>query len=178
MHNQNTELCAHSTGKERDAESGLDYFGARYYGSSMGRWISADWAQKPEAVPYSKLDDPQSLNLYEYVKNNPLAKPDLDDHGCPPDCPVNSVGALGTLGMVPVGTVAKYGPGSIKLGIGVGLIASAAVGDEPGAVSGLGITLTALKTLTGWEELPRRQMALLTLLVRPQIPIQRKRKKW
>jgi RHS repeat-associated protein len=30
------------TGKERDAESGLDYFGARYYGSNMGRWMSPD----------------------------------------------------------------------------------------------------------------------------------------
>jgi RHS repeat-associated protein len=30
------------TGKERDAESGLDYFGARYYGSTMGRWMSPD----------------------------------------------------------------------------------------------------------------------------------------
>ena len=68
------------TGKERDSESGLDYFGARYYASNVGRWISADWAQKPEAVPYSKLDDPQSLNLYEYVGNNPLNKADPDGH--------------------------------------------------------------------------------------------------
>lgn len=68
------------TGKERDSESGLDYFGARYYASNVGRWISADWAQKPEAVPYSKLDDPQSLNLYEYVGNNPLSKADADGH--------------------------------------------------------------------------------------------------
>ena len=30
------------TGKERDTESGLDYFGARYYGSSMGRFMSPD----------------------------------------------------------------------------------------------------------------------------------------
>jgi RHS repeat-associated protein len=30
------------TGKERDTESGLDYFGARYYASSMGRWMSPD----------------------------------------------------------------------------------------------------------------------------------------
>jgi RHS repeat-associated protein len=29
----------HFTGKERDAESGNDYFGARYYASSMGRWV-------------------------------------------------------------------------------------------------------------------------------------------
>jgi RHS repeat-associated protein len=35
-------LASHFTGKERDAESGLDYFGARYYGSSMGRFMSPD----------------------------------------------------------------------------------------------------------------------------------------
>jgi RHS repeat-associated protein len=68
------------TGKERDTESGLDYFGARYYASSKGRWMSPDWADKPEAVPYSDLDDPQSLNLYGYVRNNPLNKADADGH--------------------------------------------------------------------------------------------------
>lgn len=68
------------TGKERDAESGLDYFGARYYGSSMGRFTSPDWADKAEAVPYSKLDDPQTLNLYTYGLNNPLSYVDDDGH--------------------------------------------------------------------------------------------------
>lgn len=68
------------TGKERDTESGLDYFGARYYASSQGRWISPDWADKPEAVPYSDLENPQSLNLYGYVNNNPLSKVDIDGH--------------------------------------------------------------------------------------------------
>ena len=53
----------HFTGKERDTESGLDYFGARYYGSNMGRFMSPDWAAKAEPVPYAKLDNPQSLNL-------------------------------------------------------------------------------------------------------------------
>ena len=70
------------TGKERDTESGLDYFGARYYASSMGRWMSPDWASKPEAVPYSSLDNPQSLNLYGYVGNNPLSRADADGHCC------------------------------------------------------------------------------------------------
>ncbi|WP_263408413.1 RHS repeat-associated core domain-containing protein [Terriglobus tenax] len=70
----------HFTGKERDTESGLDYFGARYYGSNMGRWMSPDWAEKPEAVPYSDLADPQSLNLYGYVRNNPLSHADADGH--------------------------------------------------------------------------------------------------
>ncbi len=70
------------TGKERDTESGLDYFGARYYASNMGRWMSPDWADKPEAVPYSSLDNPQSLNLYGYVLNNPLSHADADAHCC------------------------------------------------------------------------------------------------
>ena len=69
-----------STGKERDTESGNDYFGARYYASSMGRFMSPDWAAKAEPVPYAKLDDPQSLNLYAYVGNNPLRRVDKDGH--------------------------------------------------------------------------------------------------
>lgn len=68
------------TGKERDTESGLDNFGARYMSSNMGRFMSPDWSDRPEAVPYSSLDDPQSLNLYGYVKNNPLRSVDLDGH--------------------------------------------------------------------------------------------------
>ena len=70
------------TGKERDAESGLDYFGARYLSSNMGRWMSPDWSAKAEPVPYAKLDNPQSLNLYAYVLNNPLTLRDLDGHDC------------------------------------------------------------------------------------------------
>ncbi len=68
------------TAKERDTESGLDYFGARYYASSMGRFMSPDWATKPYPVPYSKLDNPQTLNLYAYVGNNPMNRFDPDGH--------------------------------------------------------------------------------------------------
>jgi RHS repeat-associated protein len=56
------------TGKERDSESGLDNFGARYDSSSMGRFMSAD----PVFISAARLTDPQSLNLYAYVRNNPL----------------------------------------------------------------------------------------------------------
>lgn len=59
------------TGKERDTESGNDYFGARYYSSTMGLFQSPDWMTKEEGsdpVPYADLTDPQSLNLYSYVK--------------------------------------------------------------------------------------------------------------
>ena len=75
----------HFTGKERDAESGNDYFEARYYNSAAGRFLSPDWSAKEEPVPYAKLDDPQTLNLYAYVKNNPLLHFDPDGHidcGC------------------------------------------------------------------------------------------------
>ena len=77
------------TGKERDPESGLDYFGARYYSSSLGRFITPDWAAAPTAVPYAEFGNPQSLNLYGYVRNNPLSRADDDGH-CPAgDCPIN-----------------------------------------------------------------------------------------
>jgi|SRR5271156_5659526 len=68
------------TGKERDAESGNDYFGARYYASSMGRFMSPDWSSRPNPVPYADLTNPQSLNLYGYAGNNPLSKTDPDGH--------------------------------------------------------------------------------------------------
>ncbi len=52
-------------GKERDAETGLDYFGARYLSSAQGRFTS------PDPIG-GRLANPQSLNKYAYVLNNPL----------------------------------------------------------------------------------------------------------
>ncbi len=68
------------TGKERDGESNLDYFGARYMSSTIGRFMTPDWSTEPEAVPYANFSDPQTLNLYGYVRNNPLSKTDPDGH--------------------------------------------------------------------------------------------------
>ncbi len=68
------------TGKERDSESGLDYFGARYYGSGLGRFTGPDWSAKPTPVPYAVLANPQTLNLYQYMRNNPLGGADQDGH--------------------------------------------------------------------------------------------------
>jgi RHS repeat-associated protein len=67
-------------GKERD-ETGLDYFGARYYSNELGRWVSADWSATPVPVPYADFGDPQSLNLYGYVRGLPTTKADADGHG-------------------------------------------------------------------------------------------------
>ena len=66
-------IGSRSTGKERDTESGNDYFGARYYASSMGRWLSPD---KPFADQHTS--NPQSWNLYAYGRNNPLKNVDLN----------------------------------------------------------------------------------------------------
>jgi len=68
----------HLTGKERDTESGLDYFGARYYGSSMGRFLSPD----PAGMQAADLEFPQSLNRYAYVWNNPLSFTDPTGLDC------------------------------------------------------------------------------------------------
>jgi hypothetical protein len=48
----------------------------------MGRFMSPDWSVQVEPVPYAKLYDPQSLNLYAYARNNPLTNFDLDGHDC------------------------------------------------------------------------------------------------
>ncbi len=69
----------HFTGKTHDAESGLDYFGARYYASNDARFMSPDWSSEPEAVPYADLTNPQSLGLYSYAVDNPLS--DIDPYG-------------------------------------------------------------------------------------------------
>jgi len=55
------------TGKQRDAESGLDYFGARHYSSLLGRFVSVD----PSRVSV-QLFNPQSWNRYSYALNDPL----------------------------------------------------------------------------------------------------------
>ncbi|HWY23089.1 MAG TPA: RHS repeat-associated core domain-containing protein [Candidatus Acidoferrum sp.] len=76
------------TGKERDSESNLDYFGARHYASTMGRFMSPDRynamliRQNMEAAGLPSdaaqsffdgyLENPQSWNQYSYVRNNPL----------------------------------------------------------------------------------------------------------
>lgn len=55
------------TGKERDSESGLDNFGARYDASSMGRFMTPD-----PLLSSGRLGNPQTWNRYAYALNNPL----------------------------------------------------------------------------------------------------------
>jgi RHS repeat-associated protein len=81
----NTDVSPlHFTGKERDTESNLDDFDARYYSSQWARFMTPDWDAKPAAVPYAKFGDPQTLNLYSYVENAPLNRVDANGHGSTP----------------------------------------------------------------------------------------------
>jgi len=65
-----TNTCSQNykfTGKERDSESGLDNFGARYDSSQYGRFMTPD-----DIGPGQHPEDPQTWNMYSYVRNNPL----------------------------------------------------------------------------------------------------------
>ena len=61
------------TGYERDTESGLDFAQARYYANTEGRFTSAD-------IFGGRLTNPQTLNRYAYVLNNPLKLIDPTGH--------------------------------------------------------------------------------------------------
>ena len=68
------------TGKERDSESGLDNSQARYYTSALGRFMSPD-----EPLVDQQSENPQSWNLYGYVRNNPLSNTDPSGNACVSD---------------------------------------------------------------------------------------------
>lgn len=91
-----TDTCPQAykfTGKERDSESNLDFFIARYYSSNFGRFLSPDEftggpvdafsSSDPlptSSLPYALITNPQSLNKYTYTWNNPLRYTDPDGH--------------------------------------------------------------------------------------------------
>ena len=122
------------TGKERDTESGNDYFGARYYSSAMGRFMSPDWSAKAQPVPYAKMDDPQTLNLYGYLRNNPLGGVDADGHcgGGPNDPPCSDVKVEAKVQEQPKITVnEKQEDGTSKTGVRGKLQDTITVGGKP-----------------------------------------------
>jgi RHS repeat-associated protein len=113
------------TGKERDAESGLDYFGARYYSNRLGRFISADWSGTPIPVPYADFGDPQTLNLYTYVRNVPTVRFDADGHQslmqaiqrCATSAPCATTAGVGVAALADGAFIAgiALGPGALAM---------------------------------------------------------------
>ncbi|MGH9930916.1 MAG: RHS repeat-associated core domain-containing protein, partial [Pyrinomonadaceae bacterium] len=96
------------TQKERDNETGLDYFLARYYSSNQGRFTSPDeftggpdelydFAEDASENPtfYADLTNPQSLNKYQYTYNNPINLTDDDGH-----CPICVAAAAGAVVLI------------------------------------------------------------------------------
>jgi len=86
------------TQKERDNETGLDYFLARYYSSTQGRFTGSDSL-------LGRLGNPQTLNLYSYVRNNPLKFVDPSGHS--PQDPMDPCAVPGNCQVVKTYTVSK-----------------------------------------------------------------------
>jgi len=82
----------HFTGQQWDPESGLHYFPARHYSTQFGRFMSPD----PTGIFLGNLNDPQSLNLYAYVRNNSSSMTDpsglCDDFDCGGDFCIICIG--------------------------------------------------------------------------------------
>ena len=150
--NPNDTIRQKFTGKEHDQESGLDYFGARYYGGAMGRFTGVD-----PAFESAILELPQTWNRYSYVYNRPTFGTDPDGR-----CPI-CVGAIvggvveggwnlgsqlyqngGNLGAVSWGEVGANAFGGAAAGAlavatgGTSLVSNALVGD---IVAGVGSTV-------------------------------------
>ena len=158
------------TGKERDSETNLDYFGARYYGNTLGRFLTPDWAAKPVTVPYAHFGDPQSLNLYSYVRNIPTSLVDGDGHGWWGDFgsglyestvgplvtavahPINTaVGigkAIGHTVAHPIDTAVSVGKGTVAFGKAVIHGDGKAIGKVVGTVVSVAVTGGAVKAVS------------------------------
>lgn len=109
----------------------------------MGRFMSPDWSAQEEPVPYAKLDDPQSLNLYSYELNNPLSKADPDGH-CPFCIPLLAGG-----GSVLAGTEEGAAIGAFGGPVGAGI----------GAVIGLGVGIYVAHEISEHSESEPTQAA-------------------
>jgi RHS repeat-associated protein len=99
------------TGKRRDTESQLDYFGARYYLNIFGRFSSSD----PVTATPEHGVNPQRWNAYTYGMNNPLFYVDLDGRDAIAVNFLNEVPVGGHEGLIVVhsdgsATYARFGP--------------------------------------------------------------------
>src|SRR5438309_3402592 len=124
-------FSAHFTGQERDSESGNDNFGARYYSSSLGRFLSPDVIN----LTNDRLMSPSTtLNKYVYAADNPLRYVDPDGKDItifyrPPNCTFcedfghvylgalnQATGQVGFLDYGPQNPNSGNGPGQFNLG--------------------------------------------------------------
>jgi len=92
------------TGKELDSETGLYYYGARYYDAELGRFVSEDPLQfRPGELMKTFGTNPQALNFYAYVLNNPMNITDPSGECAWDACALETYGAVTV-----IGTIAAY----------------------------------------------------------------------
>ena len=131
-----TEPRQKFTGKERDQETGLDYFGARYFSGAQGRFTSPD-------IPLidQHVHDPQSWNLYTYGRNNPLKNVD------PTGNIVETVWDIANVVMdvASLGSNLAAGNWAGAAVDAVGLVADAAATIVPGVPGGAGAAIKAAR---------------------------------
>ncbi len=150
------------TGKERDTESGLDYFGARYNSSAMGRFMSPD----PINLTEERLLNPSNtLNKYAYAANNPLKYVDDDGKDItifyerPSLFPPSAGHILMTAENQQTGAAAVMSFGPIREGIG----------DTERTLAGMSQVSTSEFGLAGaTADSLRQQYASLTIQTRPE----------
>ena len=128
------------TGKERDDESQLDYFGARYFSGAGGRFTSAD-------APFADQGaaDPQSWNLYAYTRNNPLKYVDRTGDFIETAWDAVNIG-IGVASFVHNVKQGNYGWAAVDA---VGVVVDLAATAIPGAPGGAGTVIRASRAAGG-----------------------------
>jgi RHS repeat-associated protein len=129
--NTGSDIARHKfTGQEWDAEAGLYYYGARYYDPKLGRFISADTIV-PDPI------NPQALNRYSYVLNNPLIYTDPTGHIFGIDDLIVAVVIGAVIGGTSAGIQSDWDMEAVLKGAVIGAVSGAVGGVVGGYVGGV-----------------------------------------
>jgi RHS repeat-associated protein len=145
------------TSKERDNETGLDYFLARYYSSSQGRFTSAD-----EPFADQRQSNPQSWNSYSYVKNSPCNN--IDPNG---KCSVPSGLSPGSVGICIEAFIAAPRMGPLGYGRGDNRTFS---GDDPKLTARIRVELIIKPESHGTASIQESTQAAKSRVDAPLVP--------
>jgi len=120
------------TGKELDTDTGLYYYGARYYDPMIGRFITADSV-------VSDFYDPQDLNRYAYARNNPMKYVDPNGHAFETAWDVINIG----IGVASLAYNIKTGNTSGAIVDGLGILGDSVAAAVPFVPGGFGAGIRA-----------------------------------